>query len=478
MADLLVAASSADPESRTREFVRTLEIFQNDAQQLRLANSESQNEVLRLESQSQSLQQRIDVLTADLNSSRAEIEQLRARRPSHISDDMDNPRRRLSRLSDASDDSRQHPSPASHDLIISMATCSPAFFSPSLQMSFPLEHDVLFQPHYSRTQPDEVFSRAPRRWTGTIESPLGETHRPDEAEEVAFRARQEALSNELAKVQLIAAENAQARDVAVADLAHMNEVMAKLRARIDELEGQLRGLRDHFNAQLPVVRLEADHFRVSYKQEVDGMEAVRVRAEAVGQKDDGDEQREIAERFQRLSLENSQLLAKFDDANASNRIWERRLVQLQKEYKALEEEKERLEEKVKDGARQERILEHAGAVKQQLNELQDKYDELQVKYKELARTKATRFDPLMMQRSPRRERANDPEATAKLRQQEARMEMLRVRCEEMQLLLGKANATNQRLNQLISRKEAQLAHSNEQVAILKQELALHRTSGD
>jgi chromosome segregation ATPase len=178
-----------------------------------------------------------------------------------------------------------------------------------------------------------------------------------------------------------------------------------------------------------------------------------------------------------LSVENSQLLAKVQDASESNRIWERRLVQLQKDYKALEEEKERLQEKVKDGAKQERIREHAGAVKQRLTELQVKYDELLVQYKELARTKATRFDPLMMQRSLRRETAPDPEATAKLRQQEARIEMLRVRCEEMQLLLAKSNATNQRLNQLISRKEAQLTHSNEQVALLKQELALQRTGG-
>jgi chromosome segregation ATPase len=462
----------------------------NQRTELESFRSAQQKKIEEMIQEREAFRQRIDLQNE-------EIERLKAIATSNFDSPPSSARSRKSmmeRMSDSAEESRRRNviiSPSSsrssrrqisffkRELRVSMANYGPDFsHHTDLRFSFPIDTEVFPEHVYLRISEPSIGPDCPKPVLELV-TPDPAYFRPDEAEQALFKAQQDSLLNEVSRLQGESVANARTYEQAKTEMRHNKQSMVKMKTTIAGLEEQLKTERNGFKEQLNRYWHAAEDRISEFKQEAGGLESLRTSFAAHPGMEIDNELDGWSKRLQKVMGDNARLQNQLEEVSASNHIWESRHAKDIEKMETLKAQNLELEKQLNESSKHQSLVEHAGKLKARLSELQVKYNELETQYHELARTKVTRFDPLMLQRSPvRRDSARgegEAHLAARLKQNEARMEVLRGRNEEMQALLGKSNATNQRLNQLLSRKEVQLTHLQEQIAILKQELILQQS---
>ena len=301
---------------------------------------------------------------------------------------------------------------------------------------------------------------------------------PSREEQEVFQAKQNALRIDYDNLQQeLVAKSQQCQEVQ-GHLAQSEESMKGLNATISRLESELKQERTTFQEKLLDYKNGADQYIktvLSQSREIERAEVAKERTNAIGDT----KLDKVAQRIQQLNYEKEVLQEEVTQAREISKMLERQNKELFTKLQAMEDEQKQTEEKITGVGRQRSLQKYSSQIRIKYNELQAKYSELQTQYDELKRTKTARFDPLMMSRvmtrvSERESSFSDPELAAKLKQTEVTAGQLKSRNNELQSLLTRANATIERLNQLLARKETQLTFFHEQIAQLRQELARYQ----
>ena len=301
---------------------------------------------------------------------------------------------------------------------------------------------------------------------------------PSREEQEVFQAKQNALRIDYDNLQQELVAKSQQCQEAQDHLAQNEESMKGLNATISRLEGELKQERTAFQEKLLDYKNGADQYIktvLSQSREIERAEVAKERTSAIGDT----KLDKVAQRIQQLNYEKEVLQEEVTQAREISKMLERENKELFTKLQAMEDEQKQTEERITGVGRQRSLQKYSSQIRIKYNELQAKYSELQTQYDELKRTKTARFDPLMMSRvitrlSERESSLSDTELAAKLKQTEVTAGQLKSRNNELQSLLTRANATIERLNQLLARKETQLTFFHEQIAQLRQELARYQ----
>jgi chromosome segregation ATPase len=295
--------------------------------------------------------------------------------------------------------------------------------------------------------------------------------RPNEEERQVFLARQEAVRVEYDALQKTVTENEHVYAEQASSLERSQQIIAEMEGTISRLEQELAEQRNTFRERLLEYRTEAERYVTTVKTEVE--DAGRAARNVSPVKEHDVDLEQVSQRLQMLNMSKASLTQELEDARESVKLTERRNRQLRARVSELEAQQKESEDKLNQTQRTRSVRDHTFQLKGKYTALKTKYQELETQYTQLRHSRLSRFDPLMQQRqmSPRRDNELDELNAQKARISETRIEVLRGRVEEMQVLLEKATGTIERLNQLVSRKETQLTHFHQQIAELKQELA-------
>lgn len=301
---------------------------------------------------------------------------------------------------------------------------------------------------------------------------------PSKEQQEVFRAKQNALKRDYDALQKQIVEKEKLCREAEDRLAQNEEVVRGLNETISRLEDEMKQQRTAFQEKLLEYKNGADQYIKTVLTQSREIERAKIAKDPPAMARE-EKLEKVAERIRILNEEKERLEEDLSNAEEMSRLLERQNKQLMMRIKAMEDERHQTEERITGAQRQQSLQKYSSQMRTKYNELKSKYSELETQYNELKRTKTARFDPLMMSRimtrsAERESSAGDPEIAAKLKQTEITAGQLKVRNDELQSLLARANATIERLNQLLARKETQLTHFHEQISQLKHELMLRQ----
>lgn len=304
-------------------------------------------------------------------------------------------------------------------------------------------------------------------------------HKPTPEEEDVFNAQQNALKKEIDELHQQIAERSHSYENGENKIDQVEKEIRKKQETIENLEAQLKEQRAAFQERLLNYKNEAERYietYVSQSREIDQLSNIKQTEHDVNE----DRIEKLSQRQEELLKENDRLSSLLKRTQESYRM-----IKIKKEnYKAkirhLEGELAKKSEEPKSPTKQQDITVYANGLKAKLSATEDQVRELQAEVDELKRRKPIRYDPLSMSRkekavdqdSPRSPKADEP---LRVRGMQIKMEEMRSKNEELQLVLGKANNTIERLNQLLSRKETQITNYYDRIVQMKQRIEFLET---
>lgn len=297
---------------------------------------------------------------------------------------------------------------------------------------------------------------------------------PSPEQRAVFEARQNALRTELDRVLKELSE----KEIVIGDftrkLEQREQMLDKLKDTIAGLEKQLIEQRELYQERLATLRKESYEYADKKVKEAMDVRYVDSKLSGVGATPQVD-LAEVSSRISQLNRDKERLEEMIREEKASAALAQRQAAQLRQRLREVEMEKEDLKSQMEKSGAQYQMQEYSAEVHLRLKNLERRCAQLKRENAELKHSRPGRNDPLA--ESDRRGQhaidQNDEEEVRdnrRLKSAEAKLMTLKTQNEEMQLRLGKANGTIERLNQLLQRKEAQLAKLKDQASQFKQQV--------
>jgi chromosome segregation ATPase len=311
---------------------------------------------------------------------------------------------------------------------------------------------------------------------------------PTEEERERFAARQNEMRRQFNDLQ----EGASRREVEVLSLR--SQLDQKCQELQDEqrvhaqLERQLANQRLEFQSRIIELKAESDQILEAKLKEARDLDMVLARR--LDRQSDN-ELEEYSVQLRKLRAENSRLEERLRDATEANRCIQRQNEQLRRHVEQLESDATRTaHEQAPTTARRENLAEHVGKLRRKVADLESKNKAAERKFEDLNQKYIAMLQKLedAQRELPRTEQllatgesgtgeeltpapSGDGAGGGEARALRARVEKMKTHNEEMQLRLAKANATVERLNQLLQRKETQLTALQAQMTQMKHQTA-------
>jgi chromosome segregation ATPase len=287
------------------------------------------------------------------------------------------------------------------------------------------------------------------------------TYPPDPSEKAKLDARAESVTVELGTLQKTASQQKQELEHALKRIGQMGEAIAQRDEIIGNMEQQLIDARAAYKQSLNEMKDEHERDMETRLREMQD----RMSLPKVSQATTDSHLEEVSLRIQTLNRDRARLDDELRRATEANRVMRARCDEMQDRLRRTERENLDLQEKATAATRQNKAVEYNSGLKMKFDALRKKHEELKREFERLKVSRAGRND------YDRKEETEVVERKPVDTKMAVRLEELRMKNEEMQLKLSKANSTNERLNQLVQRKEAQLTTLQEQIMDLRNQLA-------
>jgi centrosomal protein CEP290 len=299
---------------------------------------------------------------------------------------------------------------------------------------------------------------------------------PDPIE--AVEARGQFLADELAKVQRELSHTTRALEDAGRQVTHLE---AMLRLKEETIVAIGKRLEDEQEAHRQKVRNLTTYYQTMTDAQLEDQRSVR----AVSQRgaelpslpvDEGNE--DVGDRLAKLNRMNERLERELTDEKANAQLAQRSVAALTEKVKELEADIARLRQDLQKAGDRDmelhKLERHNQEVRLRFKKLERDYEALREKNEVLKRGRQgseygteTKAEHAIDASDSEEGAARDPR---RVRADAARLTTLKIQNEEMVAKLGNANATIERLNQLVQRKEALIARLKEQASDFKQQV--------
>lgn len=304
---------------------------------------------------------------------------------------------------------------------------------------------------------------------------------PEEME--VFQARQNSLRTQIDELYQQISEDKKKYDDSQILIHEKEKTIQQLQNTVQTLEKALSEQRDLFNERLLNYKNEATRYIESMMIEKKDIDNNDIQSHNGNASEYQEELSIISSRLVEFERRNTKLKEELEYSQESLKMMQRHNRDLQMKVDLLTSQKLAIEERNLQPDRRDSLEQYTTRLNKRYNDLKRKYESLQAEYDELKNKKANRFDPFMMtnviDKAIERNRlahqadsgyGNEKKLISKVKTTEITADNLRARNEELQQLLNKSNNTIDRLNQLLARKETQLAAFHEQIADLKQQI--------
>lgn len=300
---------------------------------------------------------------------------------------------------------------------------------------------------------------------------------PSQQERDIFEAKQNILKTELENVRQESLTYKHQLEALKIELAQQKEIRDRMQAIIDNLKKQLQDEREQHKESLVQFRNEAELYSNFKVQEaIDVTEASNRFHNTKSDSNDGNtlDLSSIRMRLAELERRNNQLDDQLKEQREITIIYKQDLEREKKKTNELTAELAELNEKMKQKDQQDQLKKYSSKVRMELKQVQKRCEELAIENERLknrrggeeSRRMGTQhsidFDDF--------ENSQALESTKMPRNAEASLISLRNKNDDMQIKLGKAQGTIERLNQLLQRKETQVSKLKEQTSAYKQQL--------
>ena len=295
---------------------------------------------------------------------------------------------------------------------------------------------------------------------------------PSPEEKEIFDAKQNALRTELEAVRQEATKNKHQVEAINDELKQQLAIRDRLQATIDALNQKLNEQRDIYKETLTNLRNEADRYADTKVKEA--IEAYQISSRINGNGSDKDaDLSSVSTRIAELNHLKAKLEEELSEEKASSAMAQKQAQVYRQKLKAMEAERDELQADLRKKGNDNQLQEYNAELHLRMRNLEKRYQDLKRENYELKHARPARNDPgaANMHTIDESDTPTTPRDTSRAqRNAETRIMALRTQNEEMQLRLGKANGTIDRLNQLLQRKEAQITKLKEQSSAFKQQI--------
>lgn len=298
---------------------------------------------------------------------------------------------------------------------------------------------------------------------------------PDELE--IIDARIKILKSEVFEAETLAAESAREIEDLKRKIEQKDEMIDQMRRTNSNLEKRLEDERSNFQEKLTELRNDAERTLEARLKEARDLDAVSNNPFGRGARET--DLADVSMHMEQLNRDKAKLLNELTETKEALKFMQRQNGQLKDRLNQLQKDYNELKDKQTDTSRQ-KLVDYSSGLKMKFTALQKKYADLQKNYEDLKKYKESRNEPLNLTSTSRSsarstDDGNDGSSSArdasKLKGAMMKIEQMRTQNEEMQLRLGKAQTTIERLNQLLQSKERQMTKLQEQAAQYKHMLA-------
>lgn len=302
---------------------------------------------------------------------------------------------------------------------------------------------------------------------------------PSDEERAIFNAKQDALRIELEKVRRESADYKHQLEIIMVELDQLRELRDKMQATIDRLNHQLIKQREQYKEGLSQLRNEADRYAESQVKEALDVSRAQNRLNNENLANlDGPNLDNVSTRMNELNHMKNRLEEQLNEERASSQLAQKQAKHFRERLFKSEEENQKLKDELEKRKTDSKLTDYNAELHIRMKNLQKKYRDLKTEYNELKQSRPARNDPRQFTEHPIDGSDNEDQfATSKnfsvirsSKTAEAKIMSLKTQNEEMQLKLGKAQATIDRLNQLLQRKEGQVEKLKEQASAFKHQI--------
>lgn len=299
---------------------------------------------------------------------------------------------------------------------------------------------------------------------------------PSEEERAIFNAKQDALRNELERVRREAADYKHQLEIITIELEQLRELKDKMQDTIDRLNRQLIKQREQYKEGLSQLRNEADRYAESQVKEA--LDVNRAENRLNGNLNfDGPNLDNVSTRMNELNHMKNRLEEQLNEERASSQMAQKQAKLFRERLAKSEEENKRLNEELEKRRTDSKLTNYNSELHIRMKNLEKKYRDLKKENSELKQSRPARNDPKQFTEHPIDASDNEDQLSTKnfsvirsSKTAEAKIMALKTQNEEMQLKLGKAQGTIDRLNQLLQRKEGQVEKLKEQASAFKHQI--------
>lgn len=300
---------------------------------------------------------------------------------------------------------------------------------------------------------------------------------PSEEDRAIFNAKQDALRAELKKVRKEASEYKNLLDQLRLELSQLLEIKDRMQDTIDRLNKQLMDERERYKENLIQFRNEADRAAESKVKEALDVHKVQNRLSNDLLNLDDANLDNLSTRLKELNHMKSRLEDQLSEERASSQLAQKQCLRYQERLYAAEKERDQLKQELEQRKTDSKLTDYNAELHIRMKNLQKKCQDLKRENAELKQSRPARNDPKQGTEHPIDESDNEDTTNFKnyslirsTKSAEAKIMALRTQNEEMQLKLGKAQGTIDRLNQLLQRKEGQVEKLKEQASAFKHQI--------
>lgn len=300
---------------------------------------------------------------------------------------------------------------------------------------------------------------------------------PSEEDRAIFNAKQDSLRAELKKVRKEASEYKNLLDQLRLELSQLLEIKDRMQDTIDRLNKQLMDERERYKENLIQFRNEADRAAESKVKEALDVHKVQNRLSNDLLNLDDANLDNLSTRLKELNHMKSRLEDQLSEERASSQLAQKQCLRYQERLYAAEKERDQLKQELEQRKTDSKLTDYNAELHIRMKNLQKKYQDLKKENAELKQSRPARNDPKQGTEHPIDESDNEDTVNFKnyslirsTKSAEAKIMALRTQNEEMQLKLGKAQGTIDRLNQLLQRKEGQVEKLKEQSSAFKHQI--------
>ncbi|KAH0787492.1 hypothetical protein GPJ56_008687 [Histomonas meleagridis] len=295
------------------------------------------------------------------------------------------------------------------------------------------------------------------------------------------------IKTELENLQKKASESEIEIEEQKRKISQKEQMLKELQSTIDNLETQLKEQRISFQNKIKKMNKQNEKvFQARLKEELElnkiNNNNININNNNNNNNNSDNQLSEVSSRLRRLNEIKNQLTNDLQESQETIKFFQSQNERLRQQILILEDENNQMKEKEMNNLRHQSLQQYSSTIKEKFVALQKKYKKLQTEYENIKKLNAEKIDTkqtslLTVEKSV--DSLSTPEIdqnSAKLKSAQVKIETLKTQNEEMQLRLGKANATIERLNQLLQRKESQLTSLQEQASKMKHMLERAKNS--